>query len=61
MYKMVDSKYETDNRNSSKISIGTKMRNTEMLKSVPDYVKINKCVNMKLTNYEVNKCAIKQF
>ena len=40
---MVDSEYSRDNK-SSKISIGTVMKNPEMLKFVPDHLKTKKIV-----------------
>ena len=36
---------------SLNISIGTAMKNPEMLKFVPDYLKTKKCVSMPLKNY----------
>ena len=33
---------------SVKISIGTVMKNQEMLKYIPDHLKLKKCVNMQL-------------
>ena len=39
---MVDIKYSTDIYKSAKISIGTVMRNPEILKFVPDYLKTKK-------------------
>ena len=39
---MVDNEYSTDNYKSSKISIGTVMKNPEMLKFLPDYLKTGK-------------------
>ena len=36
---MVDSEYSTDKYKSPKTSIGAKMKNPEMLKFVPDYLK----------------------
>ena len=41
---MVDSVYSTDNYKSSKISIGTVMKNPEMLIFFPDYLKTKKNV-----------------
>ena len=41
---MVDSEYSRDNYKSSKISIGTVMKNPEMLKFVPDHLKTKKIV-----------------
>ena len=41
---------------SLNISIGTVMKNPEMLKFVPDYLK-----NMFLINVRPNKCVIKLF
>ena len=46
MHKIVDSKYSIDIYKSSKISIGTVMKNPELLKLVPDHLKTNKmCKN----------------
>ena len=39
---MADSEYSTDNYKSPKISIGTIMKDPEMLKFVPDYFKTKK-------------------
>ena len=39
---MVDSEYSPGNHKSSKISIGAIIKNTEMLKFVPDYLKTKK-------------------
>ena len=39
---MVDSEYSMDIYTSIKISLGTVMRNPEMLKHVPDHLKTNK-------------------
>ena len=69
---MVDSEYSTDIYKSVKISIGTEMKNSEMLKFVPDHLKTEKCVSMQLKNYliysdvfliniKLNKCVIKLF
>ena len=43
---MVDSKYSTGNCESSKISIGTVMKNTEMLKFVSDHLKAKRKLSM---------------
>ena len=51
VYKMVDSEYSTDNNKSSKIGIRTIMKNPEMLKFFPVYLKTKKCVSMQLKNY----------
>ena len=48
---MVDSEYSTNNYKSIKISIETVMKNSEMLKFVPDHLKNKKCVSMQLKNY----------
>ena len=48
IYKMGDSEYGMDVHKSVKISIGTVMRNPEMLKSVPDHLKAKKCVGMQI-------------
>ena len=46
IHKIVDSKYSIDIYKSSKISIGTVMKNPELLKLVPDHLKTNKmCKN----------------
>ena len=45
---MVDSEYSTENYNSSKISIGTLMKNPEILKFVTYYFNTKKCVKMRL-------------
>ena len=45
---MGDSEYGMDIHKSVKISIGTVMRNPEMLKSVPDPLKAKKCVGMQI-------------
>ena len=47
---MVDSEYSADNSKSSKSSIGVVIKNQEMVKFVPDYLKSTKCVNMQLKN-----------
>ena len=39
---MVDNAYSTNNYKSSKTSIGTVMKNSEMLKFLPDYLKTEK-------------------
>ena len=39
---MVASEYSTDNYESSKSSIGAIMKNPEMLKFIPDYLKTKK-------------------
>ena len=49
---MVDSEHNMDIYKFVKISIGT-VRNLEMLKFVPDHLKIKKCVNMQLKNYHL--------
>ena len=46
IYKMVDSKYSTGNCESSKISIGIVMKNTEMLKFVSDHLKAKRKLSM---------------
>ena len=36
---------------SLNISVGTVMKNSEMLKFVPDHLKTKKCLSMQLKNY----------
>ena len=50
---MVDSEYSKDDLKTPKVSIGAIMKNPEMLKFVPDHLKIKlkRCVNMQLKNY----------
>ena len=48
---MIDREYSIDIYKSIKISIETVMRNPEMLKIVPDHLKINKRVSKQLKNY----------
>ena len=43
---MVDSEYSLDKYKTLKISIGTIRKNPEILKSVPDHLSLQKCVNM---------------
>ena len=50
---MVDSEYSTGNYRSSKISNGAVMRNLEMLKFVPDHLKMKK-----MCKHAVKKCTI---
>ena len=45
IYKMVDSEYSIDTYKSIKICIGTTMRNLEMLKLIPDHLKIKQICN----------------
>ena len=45
---MVDREYSRDDYKSPKISTGPIMKNPEMLKFVPNYFKIKKCVNTQL-------------
>ena len=40
IHKMLDSEYSTEDYKSPKISIGARMKNSEMLKFVPDHLKI---------------------
>ena len=48
IYKIVDNEYSTENYKSSKSSIGTVMKNPEMLKFVPDHLKSKKvCTHLK--------------
>ena len=42
LYRMVGSKYSPDNYETLKRSIGAKIKNPEMLRSVPDHLKIKK-------------------
>ena len=42
---MVDSEYSIDTYKSIKICIGTTMRNLEMLKLIPDHLKIKQICN----------------
>ena len=56
IYGMVDSEYNMDIYISVKISIGTVIRNPEMLKFTPDHLKTKKCVNIKKW---IIKCVIK--
>ena len=65
---MVDSEYSMDIYKSSNISIGTVMRNLEMLKFVPDHLKTKKMCNHAvkkldtfLINLKLNNCVIKLF
>ena len=48
---MIDSEYGMDICKSSKNSIGTVMRNPEMLKFVPDHLKTKKCASIQLKSY----------
>ena len=43
---MIDSECNTGGHNSSKISIGAVIKNPEMLKFVPDYLKIKQMCNL---------------
>ena len=70
---MVDSEYSTGDYKSPKISIGAIMKNTKMLKFVPDYLKtktICKHAVKKLSfvlryvfliDIRLNKCVIELF
>ena len=69
---IVDAGYSMDINKSAKISTGAVMKNREMLKFVPDHLKLKECVNMQLKNYllwqdmlliniRLNKCVMKQF
>ena len=48
---MVDSDYSTNICKSVNISIGTVMRNPEMLKAVPDHLKTKKMCKHAVKNY----------
>ena len=50
---MADSEYSRDIYKSAKISIGTVIRNTEMLSFFADHLKTKKCVSMQLKNYVI--------
>ena len=53
IYEIFDSKYITEDFKSPQTSIGAIMKNPEMLKFVPDHLKIKKkCVKMQLKNYQ---------
>ena len=55
---MVDGKYSIGIYKSVKINIGTVMKNPEMLKFIPDHLKIKKmckCVSMQLKITSSNK------
>ena len=67
---MFDNEYSMDSYNFIKTSIIKVMRNQEMLKFVPDHLKIKNCVSMQLKNYliyqdmllintRLNKCVMK--
>ena len=67
---MVNNEYSTNIYKSLNISIGTMMKNPEMLKFVPDYFKTKKMCKRVLKNYliyyymplidiRLNKCMIK--
>ena len=69
---MVDSEYSMSIYISLKISIGILRINPEMLKLIPDHLKIKTMVSMQLKNYliyydmivikrNLNKCVIKLF
>ena len=51
IYKMVDSEYSMSIYISLKISIGILRINPEMLKLIPDHLKIKTMVSMQLKNY----------
>ena len=57
VYKMVGREYNKDIYKSVKVSIGTVMRNLEMLKFVPDHLKSKKmckhAFNILLRNYHL--------
>ena len=48
---MVGSEYSTEDCKPPKINIRAIIRNTEILKFVPDYLKTKKCVNIQLKNF----------
>ena len=50
---MVDSEYNMNIYKSLKITIGTVMRNLDMLKFGPDHLTTKKCVNMQIKNYHL--------
>ena len=65
---MVDSEYSMGIYKSANISIGIVMRNLEMLKLVPEYLKTKKmCKNAVkkldtfMINIKLNNCVIKLF
>ena len=69
---MVDNEYNTDIYISVKIIIGTVMKNSEILKFVPDHLKTKKKFknvvknyhlqeNMFLIDIQLNKCVTKLF
>ena len=47
---MIDSEYSMDIYKSVKI-IGAVIKKTDMVKFVPDHLKLTKCVSMQLENY----------
>ena len=47
---MVDSEYSKNNNKSSKISIGTVMKNPEMLKFIPGHFETKQYINMQSKN-----------
>ena len=69
---MVDSEYSAGNYKSSSISIRAKMKNSEMLKFVPDHLKTKKMckdavnklsivIRYVLSKYKTKTCIIKLF
>ena len=69
---MVDSEYSAGNYKSSSISIRAKMKNSEMLKFVPDHLKTKKMckdavnklsivIRYVLSKYKTKTCVIKLF
>ena len=48
---MVDSDYSKDNSNNLKISTGAVIKNPEMLKFVPDHLRLKRCVKIQLKTY----------
>ena len=50
---MVDSEFSPENYKSSKISIGALIKNLDMLKFVPDHLKLKRCVNIQLKSWSL--------
>ena len=48
---MVDSEYSKDKSNNLKISTGAVIKNPEMLKFVPDHLRLKRCVKIQLKTY----------
>ena len=51
LYKMVVNEYSMGIYKSAKLYIEAVMRNSKMLKFVPDHLKTKKCVSMQLKTY----------